>query len=169
MWRGPHVEQQAISALPPSIYGLAEARDHRDARKKRSRRENFMKFNFRFAFAAAAAFGLGAISMQALKAESKPPAYSVLEVDVTNQDAYMKEFAPIATKAIEAAGGKFLVRGGKTVVIEGSPPKGRIVVSAFDSLEQAQAALASPAYLDARKIGDKYATFRTFLVEGLAK
>jgi uncharacterized protein (DUF1330 family) len=128
-----------------------------------------MKFNFPFAFAVAAAFGLGAISMQALKAQSRPPAYAVLEIDVANQDAYLKEFAPIASQAIEAAGGKFLVRGGKTVVIEGAPPKGRVVLSAFDSVEQAQAALASPAYLEARKIGDKYATFRTFVVEGLAK
>jgi uncharacterized protein (DUF1330 family) len=80
----------------------------------------------------------------------------------------LKEFAPIATKAIDAAGGKFLVRGGKTVALEGAPPK-RILVTAFDSLEPAQAALGSPAYLEARKIGDKYATFRTFVVEGLPK
>jgi uncharacterized protein (DUF1330 family) len=128
-----------------------------------------MRVNSAPALSLLAAFGLGAITIQVLHAQSKPPAYSILEIDVTNQDAYLKEFAPTATKAIEAAGGKFLVRGGKTVAIEGAPPKGRVVVSTFDSLEQAQAALASPAYLEARKIGDKYATFRTFVVEGLAK
>jgi len=52
--------------------------------------------------------------------------------------------------------------------IDGAPPK-RVVVLAFDSLEQAQAGFASPAYVEARKIGEKYATFRTFVVEGLAK
>jgi uncharacterized protein (DUF1330 family) len=72
-------------------------------------------------------------------------------------------------KAIEAGGGKFLVRGGKIVAIEGASPAGRVVVSVFDNVEQAKAALASPAYLDARKIGDKYATFRSYVVEGLAK
>jgi uncharacterized protein (DUF1330 family) len=116
-----------------------------------------------------AAFGLGAATMQVLHAQSKPPAYAILEIDVTNQDAFLKEYAPAATKAIEAAGGKFLVRGGKTVAIEGAPPKGRVIVSAYDNLEQAQAALASPAYLESRKSGDKYATFRTFVVEGVAK
>lgn len=95
-----------------------------------------------------AAFGLGAATMQVLHAQSKPPAYAILEIDVTNQDAFLKEYAPAATKAIEAAGGKFLVRGGKTVAIEGAPPKGRVIVSAYDNLEQAQAALASPAYLE---------------------
>jgi uncharacterized protein (DUF1330 family) len=106
--------------------------------------------------------------MQALKAQSKPPAYAVLEIDVANKDAYLKEFAPLAVKAIESAGAKTLARGGKTASIDGTPPK-RVVVLAFDSLEQAQAGFASPAYVEARKIGDKYATFRTFVVEGVAK
>jgi uncharacterized protein (DUF1330 family) len=116
-----------------------------------------------------AGFGLGAISMQALRAQSKPPAYVIDQIDVSNLDAYIKEFGPLAGKAIESGGGKYLARGGKTVVIEGEPPKGRVVVLAFDSLEQAQAAFSSPAMLEARKIGDKYATFRTFAVEGLPK
>jgi uncharacterized protein (DUF1330 family) len=116
-----------------------------------------------------AGFGLGAISMQALHAQSKPPAYVIDQIDVSNLDAYVKEFGPLAGKAIEAGGGKYLARGGKTALIEGEPPKGRVVVLAFDSLEQAQAAFSSPAMLEARKIGDKYATFRTFAVEGLPK
>ncbi len=93
----------------------------------------------------------------------------MVEVNITNQDAYLKEYAPLAAKAIETAGGKFLVRGGKTVTMDGSPPAGRVIVTAFDNLDQAKAAFASPAYLDARKIGDKYATFRSYMVEGVAK
>jgi uncharacterized protein (DUF1330 family) len=127
-----------------------------------------MRINSALALTLLAAFGLGAITTQVLHAQSKPQAYSILEADITNQDAYLKEFAPIAVKAIEAAGGHLIVRGGKTVAIEGPPPR-RIVVTAFDNLDQAQAALASPAYLEARKIGDKYATFRTLVVEGVAK
>ena len=128
-----------------------------------------MKVNYALTLTLFAGFGLGAVSTQTLHAQSKPPAYVISEVDVTNQDAYFKEYAPLVTKAIEAGGGKFLARGGKTVVINGEPPKGRVVVTAYDSLEQAQALYSSPAYLEARKIGDKYATFRTFAVEGLAK
>jgi uncharacterized protein (DUF1330 family) len=128
-----------------------------------------MRVSYALALTLPAAFGLGALTVQVLHAQSKPPAYEILEANVTNQDAYIKEFAPLAVKAIEAGGGKFLVRGGKTVAIEGAPPAGRVVVSAFDNVEQAKAALASPAYLDARKIGDKYATFRSFIVEGVAK
>ena len=141
---------------------LGEAGEDRDAK-------DFMKVNYALALTLIAGFGLGAISMQALHAQSKPPAYVISEVDVTNPDAYMKEYAPVVTKAIEAAGGKFLARGGKTVTVYGEPPKARAIVIAYDSLEQAQALYSSPAYLEARKIGDKYAKFRTFAVEGVAK
>ena len=98
-----------------------------------------MKVNYALTLTLFAGFGLGAVSTQTLHAQSKPPAYVISEVDVTNQDAYFKEYAPLVTKAIEAGGGKFLARGGKTVVINGEPPKGRVVVTAYDSLEQAQA------------------------------
>jgi uncharacterized protein (DUF1330 family) len=39
----------------------------------------------------------------------------------------------------------------------------------FDNLEKAQAAYSSPAYLEARKIGDKYGKLRIFAVEGIAQ
>jgi uncharacterized protein (DUF1330 family) len=39
----------------------------------------------------------------------------------------------------------------------------------FDSLEEAQAAYTSAAYLEARKIGDKYGKLRIFAVEGIAQ
>jgi len=42
-----------------------------------------------------------------------------------------------------------------------------IVVSRFASLQQAQAAYTSPAYVEARKIGDRYARLRIFAVEGI--
>jgi uncharacterized protein (DUF1330 family) len=116
-----------------------------------------------------AGFGLGAAAIGALHAQAKPPAYAVVEIDVTNQDAFMKEYSPIAGNAITAAGGKYLARGGKNVAIDGEPPKPRTVVIAFESLEKAQAAFASPAYRDGRKIGDKYAKFRIWAVEGLSQ
>ena len=60
---------------------------------------------------------------------------------------------PLATKALVASGQKRLASGGRTISLSGAPPASRIVVSAFDSLEKAQAAYTSPAYLEARKIG----------------
>ena len=73
---------------------------------------------------------------------------------------------PPAAKAITDAGGKYVVRGGRTVAIFGQPPQPRIAVMVFESMEKANAALSS-AYKEAKKIGDKYAKFRVYAVEGL--
>jgi uncharacterized protein (DUF1330 family) len=48
------------------------------------------------------------------------------------------------------------------------PPK-RVAILAFENLEKAQAALTSAAFKDARAIGEKYAKFRAFAVEGVSQ
>jgi len=126
-----------------------------------------MKTQYALALAVVTGFGLGAAAVQGLHAQAKPPAFVVSEIDVTNQDAFIKEFSPIAQKALADAGAKTVARGGKVAALYGTAPKGRIVINRFDSLDQAVAAFTSPAYKDARLIGDKYATFRIFAVEGL--
>jgi uncharacterized protein (DUF1330 family) len=127
-----------------------------------------MKTRFTVALAMFAGFGLGAAAIQGLHAQTKPPAYAIVEIDVSNQDAFVKEYSPIAGKAITAGGGKYLARGGKSVAIEGEPPKSRPVVIEFESLEKAQATFASAAYREGRKVGDKYAKFRIWAVEGVS-
>ena len=110
----------------------------------------------------------GAAAVQSLHAQSKPAAYVISEIDVTNPDAYAKEFVPLANKALAESGQKRLASGGKTIALAGNPPASRIVVSVFESLEKAQAAYTSPAYIDARKIGDQYGKLRIFAVEGIS-
>jgi len=109
----------------------------------------------------------GAAAVQALHAQAKPPAYVVAEIDVTNLEPYDKEYVPPAAKAIADAGGKYVVRGGRTVAIFGQPPQPRIAVMVFESMEKANAAFESSAYKEAKTIGDKYAKFRVYAVEGL--
>jgi len=126
-----------------------------------------MHTHIKFGCALLAGFGLGAIAMDQLHAQARPPAYVISEIDVTNADAYTKEYVPLANKALADSGQKRLASGGKTIALAGAPPASRIVVSVFDSLEKAQAAYTSPAYLEARKIGDQYGKLRIFAVEGL--
>jgi len=111
---------------------------------------------------------IGGFAVQGLHAQAKPPGYVVAEIDLTNQEAFLKEYTPLAVKALADSGNKALARGGKVVAIEGAPPKSRIVINSFPSLDAAVAAYNSPAYKEARKIGNKYATFRLYAVEGLA-
>jgi uncharacterized protein (DUF1330 family) len=88
---------------------------------------------------------------------------------VNDQEKYMNEFAPAITKTLQDAGGKYLVRGGKTIPMHGAPPAPRIVVVQFESIDKAQAWAASPAAKAAYAIGEKYATLNDFLVEGVSQ
>ena len=116
------------------------------------------------AMVASAAFGAAAV--QTLYAQAKPPAYNVAEITIKDQDGYNKEYLPAITKALTDAGGKFIVRGGKTISYEGAAPAPRVVVVQFENLDKLQALYNSASYKDAIAVGDKYSTQRIFGVEG---
>ena len=109
---------------------------------------------------------LGAAAVQALHAQAKPPAYNFAEITIKDQDGYNKEYLPVITKALTDAGGKFIVRGGKTISYEGAAPAPRVVVVQFENLDKLQALYNSASYKDAIAVGDKYSTQRIFGVEG---
>jgi uncharacterized protein (DUF1330 family) len=128
-----------------------------------------MKARYTAVLSVCAGIAAGAAAVQALHAQGKPSAYVIAEIDVTNLGPYDKEYVPPAAKAIADGGGKYIIRGGRTVSLYGEPPKGRIAVMVFESMEKAQAAFDSAAYKDAKKVGDQYAKFRVYAVEGLAQ
>jgi uncharacterized protein (DUF1330 family) len=112
---------------------------------------------------------LGAAGVQALHAQAKLPVYHVSEIDVTNVEGYTKEFVPLARASIKKYGGHLLAGSTNFVAINGEPPKTRIAIAVWDSLDQLKAWYGSPEYAEALKIGDKYAKTRTFAVEGLPR
>ena len=126
-----------------------------------------MRTRYMVTLAVVAGFGLGAVTVHGLHAQTKPPVYYIAEIDVTNVDAYTKEYAPKAQALIKASGGRILAAGQKVTAIEGAPPKVRVAVQAWDSMEKIQAWRNSAEFKENRKIGDKYAKFRAFTVEGL--
>jgi len=128
-----------------------------------------MKTGYIAALSAAAGIAIGAAAVQTLHAQAKPPGFIIAEIDQSNPDAYAKEFLPLANKALGAGGVKFLARGGKTMAIDGEPPKGRVIIGQYESIEKAYATYTSPEYREARKIGDKYAKFRIYALEGVAQ
>ena len=125
-----------------------------------------MKTHFTIALAMLAGFGLGAIAVQGLHAQAKPPAYYIAENEVSNPDGYTKEYLPRAMEIIKANGGRY-VAAGKATSLEGEPPKSRAVVIAFDGMEKIQAWRNSAEFKEHRKIGDKFATFRSYAIEGV--
>jgi uncharacterized protein (DUF1330 family) len=125
-----------------------------------------MKTRFTVALSTVAGIAIGAVAVQALHAQVKSPVYTVSEIQITNLDAYLKEFAPVAQASIKAAGGKFLA-GGPGTSLEGAPPATRVTIQMWDSLEKAQAWRNGADYKKAREIGDKYAKFRAIAVEAM--
>jgi uncharacterized protein (DUF1330 family) len=80
---------------------------------------------------------------------------------------YQKEYVPLAQASIRASGGRLVAAAQNVVGLEGSPPATRVAINRFDSTDAAQAWRNSDQYKEARKVGDKYAKFRAFVVEGL--
>jgi uncharacterized protein (DUF1330 family) len=126
-----------------------------------------MKTPYTVTLAMLAGFGLGAIAIQGLHAQGKPPVYYISEIEITDIDGYAKEYAPKVQGTVKAAGGRLLAAGQKVTAFEGEPPKSRAVVQVWDSLEKIQAWRNSAEYKENRKIGDKYAKFRSYAIEGL--
>ena len=131
-----------------------------------------MKQYFGLALGLLAGTMIGAAAVTGLHAQAKPPVYLITEIDVTNPEAYGKEFAPAAQKTVQAAGARFAVIGGTAGVgakpitaMAGTPPK-RITIQVWDSMDKLNAWYNSADYQAALKIGEKYATFRRFAVEG---
>jgi uncharacterized protein (DUF1330 family) len=125
-----------------------------------------MKTRTTIALSILAGVALGAAAVQALHAQAKPPAYVIADIDIKDVERFDKEYVPPAAKAIVDGGGKYIVRGGATYVIDGEPPK-RVAVMMFESMDKAKAAFDSPAFKAAKVVGDKYAKFRVYAVEGL--
>src|SRR5580693_2335392 len=122
-----------------------------------------MKTRFAVAMGMLAGIGIGATAVQGLHAQAKAPVYLVTEIDVSNPDAYVKEYAPLAQASIKKAGGKLLAASLNVVGVEGTPPK-RVAIQVWDSMDQITAWRNGDDYKAARKIGEKYATFRAFAV-----
>jgi uncharacterized protein (DUF1330 family) len=124
-----------------------------------------MSNRLKIALAMLAGAGLGAMVIQGLHAQAKPPAYVVTEVDIIDEAAF-KEFSPQVAKTVEASGGKYLTRGGRIVALEGQPPK-RFVLSTFPSVEAAQAWRNSASWKELTPMREKAVKTRAFIAEGL--
>ncbi|MGO8973713.1 MAG: DUF1330 domain-containing protein [Steroidobacteraceae bacterium] len=112
---------------------------------------------------------LGATGLTLLCAATiSPKAYVVAEINVTDPEAYKSYVAAVAP-VVARFGGKYLVRGGQTISIEGAPPSGRVVVIEFDSLAAARTFEDSADYAAVSPIRHKAAQSRVFLVEGAAQ
>src|SRR5215207_6353683 len=108
---------------------------------------------------------MGGAMTQILQAQSRPPAYMIAEFEVTDA-AKFKAYGDATGAQIPAAGGKFMVRAGKTFNVAGDAPK-RVVIVQWPNLEKAQTYFDSSEYKQLVATRDAGSKFRSFVIEGV--
>jgi uncharacterized protein (DUF1330 family) len=113
---------------------------------------------------------LGWLGSETLHGQTGPPAYLIGQIDVSDPDGYAKEYLPKAREIIKAHGGRLVAAAGaasgsQVVAVDGEAPK-RVVIYMYPSMEALLAWRHDPEYVQVRGIGEKYAKYRTFAVEG---
>jgi uncharacterized protein (DUF1330 family) len=111
--------------------------------------------------------GIGAGTIHALQAQAKPPIYMIGNNEVADHEGYARDYLPSAQASLKAHGARYTAAG-KGAAIDGEPPKARVVIIVWDSMEQLLGWRHSPEYEAARKIGEKYAKYNLIAVEGVS-
>jgi uncharacterized protein (DUF1330 family) len=93
-------------------------------------------------------------------------AYVIVEIEITDPVGY-EEYKKQAAATVHKYGGKYIVRGGKTEVLEGDWKPKRIVVLEFPTLERAREWLNSEEYREPRKMRYRTAKTNMLVVEGV--
>jgi uncharacterized protein (DUF1330 family) len=97
-----------------------------------------------------------------------PAAYLVVTMHITDPEQY-KQYMAEAPAAVKAAGGEYIVRGGRHETLEGEWQPHRVALLKFPSYDQAKAFYDGEHYTRVRGLR-KGATeyFNMVLVEGVA-
>ena len=96
-----------------------------------------------------------------------PAGYIIVDMQISDMEQY-KQYMAAAPAAVAAAGGEYLVRGGKFDVLEGDWKPGRIAMLKFPSFEKAKSFYDGELYRAARtKREGATEFFNMVLVEGM--
>lgn len=94
-------------------------------------------------------------------------AYIIVDMQITDPAQY-QQYMAAAPAAVAAAGGEYLVRGGRFEVMEGDWQPARVAMLRFPSFEQAKAFYDGEMYKAARaKRAGATQFFNMILVEGV--
>lgn len=94
------------------------------------------------------------------------PAYVIADVEVTNPEMF-EEYRKLVPATVEAYGGRYIVRGGDSEVVEGEWTPSRTVVIEFESFEQAKAWHSSEMYAGPKQMRIDSTNSSVIIVDGL--
>jgi uncharacterized protein (DUF1330 family) len=92
-------------------------------------------------------------------------AYIIVEIEITDPVGY-EEYKKQAGATVEKYGGKYIVRGGKTELLEGDWKPKRIVILEFPTMDRAKEWLNSEEYREPRKMRHRTAKTHMLVIEG---
>ena len=92
-------------------------------------------------------------------------AYVIVEIEVTDPVGY-EEYKKQAAATVHAYGGKYIVRGGETEVLEGNWKPKRIVILEFESMARAKEWLNCEEYREPRKLRQRTSKTNMLVIEG---
>ena len=95
------------------------------------------------------------------------PAYMFANVEVTDPAGY-EQYKQQVSATIEAFGGRYLVRGGATEVLEGDWVPHRLVILEFANMARLKAWYHSPEYRPLIELRQQTTTSTLVAVEGIA-
>jgi uncharacterized protein (DUF1330 family) len=96
------------------------------------------------------------------------PAYIMVETDIHDPDQY-EHYKNAVPAALAAHGGRFLVRGGELMVLEGDWHPKRLVLLEFEDLAAAERFYTSEEYRQAKGLREGAAHLNMVAVEGVAE
>ena len=94
------------------------------------------------------------------------PAYVIVEIEIVDPTGY-EEYKKQAGATVQKYGGKYIVRGGTTEVLEGDWKPKRIVIVQFESMKRAKEWLNCEEYREPRKVRHRTAKTNMIVVEGV--
>jgi uncharacterized protein (DUF1330 family) len=95
------------------------------------------------------------------------PAFIVVDIAIRDAATYAR-YKQLAPPSIAAYGGRYLVRGGTTTVLEGDWTPERFVILEFESANTARRWWESPEYAEAKALRQSCARTKMLLVDGPA-
>jgi uncharacterized protein (DUF1330 family) len=95
-------------------------------------------------------------------------AYVISDVEFLDSELVAR-YRTLALSSIAKFGGRYLVRGGPIVPVEGGWTPQNIIIVEFPSMARAREWYGSPEYADALEIRDRALSRRLIFVEGVGE
>lgn len=93
-------------------------------------------------------------------------AYMIVTASIADRDRFVSGYGAAAARLVERYGGRYVLRGGGAIALEGGVADGAsMVISEWPSKEAALAFWNSADYAEVRKLRDGLASVQVMLIE----